>query len=147
MAALNIPIDAKVNPALPQLLYIMDSDGSFIGMQHPNGKVTFFPASDWDEGITATAAGTQASSVPLRYKNSRVTIVVTGGDGVTLPIGQEGMSIIVTNSSAGVIAMNVFPGLGQAINLLATDAALSVAANKTVTFSYSGSKWQTNLTA
>ena len=146
MAGLNIAIDAKINPALPSLFNVVDSDGSVIGYQHPNGKITFLPASDWDDNITAFAGGGQNNAVPLRYKNSRVATVATAADSVILPFGQEGMSIVVVNGAAAN-SMNVFPATGQAINALANDAALAVAANKHVVFSYTGTKWFTNLSA
>lgn len=145
MAGLNIAVDAKVTPTLPQLSFLVDSDGSLIGFEYSNGKRTWFPASDWDDSVTASASSDQAGGTPVRYKNTRVTTVATIGDSVTLPFGQEGMRLAVVNSAAN--SMDVFPATGQIINALSADAALAVAAAARIDLLYSGGRWHSNLSA
>lgn len=145
MAGLNIAVDAKVTPTLPQLSFVVDSDGCLIGFEHSNGKRTWLPASDWDDNITASVSSDQAGGVPIRYKNSRITTVGTIGDSVTLPFGQEGMSLIIVNSGAN--SADIFPATGQIINAGAADAALALAAAARVRLEYTGGRWFSNLSA
>lgn len=91
----------------------------------------YFYASTAD-ALTAFAGGGQASATQLAKAINRVTIVATAGDSVKLPVSAAGMGVVVINASAN--AMDVFPSSGQAINALAADTAISVAANKTIKF-------------
>jgi hypothetical protein len=83
--------------------------------------------------ITAFAGGGQASGVLLTSYINRVTIVATAADSVKLPIAQPGMQITVINAAAAN-SLNVFPGLGDAINAGAANAAFAVVAAKAATF-------------
>lgn len=137
--------DAAPFPGSPWPVY--DNDGYLIGWENQRGgKLTFVPASDWILGLTASVTQTQAGGLALDYKNIEVDTVGTGGDALTLPFGQEGMKMIVRNNAAAN-AMAVFPASGQAINALGNDNSMSIAANKTVYFHYTGGKWATILTA
>lgn len=99
------------------------------------------------DGITAFATGGQASAVKLTTKINRVTTVGTAADSVILPPAKPGMVIKVINAAAAN-AMNVFPFVGDLINALSANTALSVAANKEIDFVCAiAGKWNTNLTA
>ena len=82
-------------------------------------------------GITAFATGGQAGGVPLTKAVNRVTTVGTAADSVKLPPAVPGVSLVVINAAAAN-SMNVFPATGDAVNALSANAALAVAANKTV---------------
>jgi hypothetical protein len=83
--------------------------------------------------ITARAGGGQALATPLTATINRVTTVATAADSVLLPAARAGAFVTVINAAAAN-AMNVFPQTGQVINALAANTALSVVANRTVTF-------------
>lgn len=81
--------------------------------------------------VTASTGSTQATGVPVTAAITRVTTVGTAGDALTLPVAVPGVSLVVINAAAAN-SMDVFPAVGDAINALAANAALAVAANKTV---------------
>ncbi len=83
-------------------------------------------------GLTALAGGAQAGTA-LTAMINRVTTVATAADSVQLPVSVAGMSIVAINAAAAN-AMNVFPATGEVINALAANTAISVAANKSITF-------------
>lgn len=89
-----------------------------------------FQTQSYANGITAFAGGGQGSAVLLSAMINRVTVVATIGDSVKLPIAVPGMQIMVTNAAAN--SMNLFPGVGDAINALGANAAYAVAGGKTV---------------
>lgn len=118
-----------------------------IGYVNRRGVKQWFPAMVPDNAITAFAGGGQASAVQLNYRMSRVTIVASAADSVKMPKAEAGMSMVVINAAAAN-AMNVYPSSGEAINALSADTALSVAANKVITFVCAvNGTWNTNLTA
>lgn len=82
-------------------------------------------------GVTASTGSTQATGVPVTTAITRVTTVAVAGDALTLPPAVPGMSLVVINAAAAN-SMDVFPAVGNSINALSGDAALAVAANKTV---------------
>jgi hypothetical protein len=123
----------KINVALPGLYFLITDQGELAGFHAPNGTITYFPASGCDNALTAFAGGGQANALQLNYRKSRVTTVATAADSVKLPKAKPGMEMTVVNAAA-VNAMNVFPSSGESINALSADTALSVAANKTITF-------------
>ena len=128
---------SKVNPALPSVNLIIDTDGSLIGWQSPNGRITILPASNdfagAEDGITASATQTQDGGVALSYRNYRVSTVTVAADAVTLPQGIPGMRMTIQNA-AGVNSMGVFPALGDKINAVAANGVFAMAALKTAEF-------------
>lgn len=97
--------------------------------------------------LTAAAGGGQANALQLTRESNHVSTVATAADSVKLPVAKPGMWITVQNAAAAN-AMNVFPSSGDAINALAADTAISVAANKVIDFyCTSPGKWGSNLTA
>ena len=82
-------------------------------------------------GVTAAVGSSQATGVAVTAAITRVTTVGTAGDALTLPKAAPGLQLVVINAAAAN-SMDVFPAVGDAINALSADAALAVAANKTV---------------
>ena len=97
----------------------------------PSAKKLFSDLTSAVNGVTAATGSTQATGVRIENAITRVTTVGTAGDSLTLPKAQAGMQCVVINAAAAN-SMDVFPAAGDAINALAADAALAVAANKTV---------------
>jgi len=146
MAGNTIPLNAKVTPVLPNLSFIVDTFGDLIGFQYMNGQITLFPAGACDNGLTAFSGGGQAG-LNLNYRNARVTTVAVAADSVTLPVAIPGMSMTVVNAAAAN-SMNIFPATGDAINALAANTAIALAANKTMQFEcINVGQWHSILTA
>lgn len=97
----------------------------------PELKKLFNVLNTTQNGVTAATGSTQATGVPVTAAVTRVTTVAVAGDSVTLPKAVAGKSLVVINAAAAN-SMDVFPAVGDAINALTADAALAVAANKTV---------------
>lgn len=91
-------------------------------------------AKEYQRRNAAHAGGGQANATPLTTMVNRVTVVATAGDSVALPTLAPGLEITVIDASA--TSMDVYPknGSGDAINLLAANAAYVHAAAKVVTF-------------
>lgn len=97
--------------------------------------------------LTAHAGGGQGSALALARQINRVTTVTTAGDSVLLPVSVAGRMVTVINAAAAN-AMDIFPQSGDAINALSANTALSVAANKVVTFYCAvAGTWNSLLTA
>lgn len=105
----------------------------------------FPPISTQTLAITATAGGTQAAGVQLVSRYNRVSVCATGGDSVVLPPLVTDLMIWVAND--GAAACNVFPFLGQSINVAAVNAAFSVTIGKPCLFVGTPDRWQTVLSA
>lgn len=95
--------------------------------------------------VTAAAGGGQANATPLTKEYNLLTVVAVAADSVVLPtlnFSRVGMRVVVRNNAAN--AANVFPAVGQSINALAADTALSIAADGVTTFvAVSATAWQT----
>ena len=93
------------------------------------------PTTSYLNAITAKAGGGQQTSgiTVLTRAINRITTVATAGDSVTLPASSPGLQITIINAAAAN-SLNVFPSTGDAINLLATNAAYAQAAAKVNTF-------------
>lgn len=97
--------------------------------------------------LTAHAGGGQGSALALTRQINRVTTVGSSGDSVALPAAVAGRVVTVINAAAAN-AMDVFPASGEVINALAANTALSVAADKVVTFYCAvAGTWNSLLTA
>lgn len=126
--------------------WIFAANGDLIGFQTSNGAQQYFPAGKADNAITA-GTNSDNTGLQLNYRISRVTTVATAGDSVVLPAAKAGMSMVVMNNAAAN-AMDVFPTIGESINALSANTALSVAANKSVQFDCAvDGIWTSNLTA
>ena len=77
-------------------------------------------------GITAFAGGGQASATAIANSFNRITVCATLADSVKLPLARPGAQVLIANR--GVASCNVFPQTGEAINALANNTALALAA-------------------
>jgi hypothetical protein len=65
--------------------------------------------------------------------------LVTGADatkGALLPTPYDGMEVIVVNSDAANAILKVYPTTGKAINAIAANGAISMAAKASAIFKY-----------
>lgn len=128
------------------VLYFCATAGSWYTEGLASGFVNGLPTVSATNGITATAGGTQGTSLQLGYVINRVTVVATIGDAVKLPPAAPGLQIVVANAAAN--SMNIFPNTGDAINALAANAAYALAGGKTATlYSAVGGFWHAVLSA
>ena len=81
-------------------------------------------------GTGISAAGTVQGNATVIAKQINVVSTVATGSGVVLPAAVAGMTIYITNTTAN--SLLVYPASGGAINSLATNAALTQAANSTL---------------
>ena len=81
-------------------------------------------------GTGISAAGTVQGNATVIAKQINVVSTVASGAGVVLPSAVAGMTIYITNTSAN--SLLVYPASGGAINSLATNAAITQAANSTL---------------
>lgn len=86
-----------------------------------------YPTTSSENSIIATGSGTQTSSYRITAHISRVTSVVTGADGITLPSALPGKSYVVINSGGN--SMTVFGNGTDTIN--GTAGATGVAQSNT----------------
>jgi hypothetical protein len=82
--------------------------------------------SSYESGVTAHAGGGQANGYAITKTNTRVTTVATAADSLTLPVAKAGGVYRVFNRGAN--SLDVYPATGEAINALAANTALAVAA-------------------
>jgi hypothetical protein len=93
-------------------------------------------------GITAYASGGQANAVALTTRINIIATVASPGDSVKLPVAVVGKVVVVKNIGAN--SVDVFPVSGSAINKLATDNALAIAADTAkYFFATSATLWET----
>lgn len=110
-------------------------------------SVTGYYNSSAANALTAHAGGGQGDALQLAKGINRITTVSTAADSVKLPAAVAGMQVVVINAD-GANAMDCFPASGEVINALSADAALSIAANKTVLFFCAvNGTWNSILTA
>lgn len=97
------------------------------------------------DGISA-AGTTQGTATQLPDTSASHVTTVAANTGVRLPSNSTpGKLVYVHNSGANTL--KIYPATGQQINNLAANAALSVTANKGVTFIYDASRWMASLSA
>lgn len=108
---------------------------------------TGLPTYSSTDNMTATASGTQGTSLLLSTVQNRITTVTTAGDSVKLPIAAPGLNILVANAGGGN-SMGVFPGVGDQINGGGANVVYALASGKTVEFwSASTLNWHALLSA
>lgn len=91
-------------------------------------------------GVTATASGTQATSVQLSNEMTRVTTVATAGDGILLPASVPGLTIYLENAAA--LAMSVFAAGTDTINGNAAATGVTQMAGSMVIYTcYAAGAW------
>lgn len=127
--AASAPV-AQMNGSL--CLFACASIGSWFSNGIGTGYAGAYPTVSYTNGVTAFATGGQASGTLLTTALNRVTTVATANDSVKLPVAVAGMQITVFNAATN--SLNVFPGVGDGINVLGANAAYGLTAGKTVTF-------------
>ena len=107
----------------------------------------FFNLTTTADSLTASTTQTQAGGLLLGAVINRISTVGSASDAVTLPPSVAGAWMIVINAAAAN-AMLIFPAVGDAINAIAANSSLSVAANKTILFyCVTAGRWHSILTA
>jgi|ERR1051325_5257885 len=108
----------------------------FISLVPPSPLVPLLP------NIIAHAGGGQANAVQMNPGMNTIVIAASAGDSVRLPDDVLSQFTVVINRGAN--AVDVFPFLGDSINALAVNTAISVPAGNTVMF-WGGdlTKWNT----
>jgi hypothetical protein len=96
----------------------------------------------FSNNVTAVAGGGQSAIANITATTTRVSTVATANDSLTLPKATGGLRYKVINKGAN--SMNVFPFLGDQINVLGVNTAFALAATKSVDFISTGSgQWDT----
>lgn len=85
------------------------------------------------QSVTATPAGTQATSLLLNAANVRIAVVATAADGVKLPPAKAGMEISILNDDAADAAQ-IFASGSDTINATAGAIGVSLAAGAAAIF-------------
>lgn len=83
------------------------------------------------DNITATAGGTQGSSLLLATVQSRIVTIATTLDSVKLPIAVPGINMLVANAHASN-SLGIWPGVGDNINATGVNAQYVLAPGKSV---------------
>ena len=89
---------------------------------------------DQDDAITAFAGGGQASASLLGFGANVVTVCATIADSVILPPGAAVGGNVIHVKNLGAASCNVFPPVGGAINALADNTAIAIAAGAALFF-------------
>lgn len=87
-----------------------------------------------NDSLTAYAGGGQANATALGLGANVVTTVGTAGDSVKLPAGAVIGGAIIHVKNLGANSLNVFPSTGGAINALADNTAIAIAAGSALFF-------------
>lgn len=95
---------------------------------------TFFNYVATSTGTGLTAAGTTTADAYAITKQHSVFSTVASNTGARLPAATAGTTITIYNRGAN--ALKVYPNTGGAIDLLAANAAYSIAANAKASFTY-----------
>jgi hypothetical protein len=106
----------------------------------PIASPTFTGNVKYSTATNLTAAGTtQATALALTSDYNHIG-TAAASSGVRLPTAVAGMEVLVFNKGAN--AVNVYPATGAAINALAANAALAVAAaGVTIFYAISSTLW------
>lgn len=81
--------------------------------------------------VTATPAGTQATSILINAANVNITVVATAADGIRVPPAKVGMEISIVNSDAADAAQ-IFASGSDTINATAGAIGVSLAAGAAI---------------
>jgi hypothetical protein len=99
-------------------------------MAYDRGPQLFDPGQivSFQNGITATAGGTQAAAFPLTAAFNRIAVCATAADSVGLPRATGGQEITLVNSGAAATQVFAAPGSTDTINGTAGATGISLAA-------------------
>ena len=95
-----------------------------------SGNITTSGYAFVSVGTGIAAAGTVQGNATAISKQINVVSTVASGAGVVLPTAVAGMTIYITNTTAN--SLLVYPASGGVINSLATNVAITQAANSTL---------------
>lgn len=135
----NVTIAAVGNTTMT----ITGTGANIAGTGNITGNLSIGGFTNFSAGAGISAAGTvQANATAITKDNNQVT-VVAAGSGVVLPTAVAGMRIFVRNAQA-TNALLVYPAVGGTINLLAANAAFSLALSTSAVFyAVSATQWYT----
>ena len=91
--------------------------------------IPIFPLNPVLGGITAHAGGGQANATQINIGFNSVSTVATTGDSVKLPDNVLSQTVVVFNGGAN--SLNLFPFLGDSINLQAVNTSIAVPSGST----------------
>ena len=133
----TLPIAFSQALSVDRLAAIADATGTGAEVYAVGATMTSLtlvtPIFTSTNNITASATQTQVGATALTTNLNRVTVVVTPGDAVRLPVSYAGRLIRIKNTSA-TNAISVFPPTGDTINALAANASFSIPAAKSCEF-------------
>lgn len=121
----------------------VDRDGQI----HLNGSVLYADGTGAAVRIktsTVAAAGSIQGDAGALVEGFNLVSAADDTKGVRLPLAGAGMQVIVKSSVSNKI-LKVWPGVGDAINALSVDAAMSLASGPTVALfvAYDATTWYT----
>lgn len=109
-----------------------------------SGQVTFGGPIIASSAVALTATGTTQTDALALTKQKNIVTTTAAGTGVVLPTAIAGMTITVFNRGANTL--NCYPATGAAINALAANAAKTIAAGASETFTASSAtQWYSEL--
>ncbi len=91
------------------------------------------PQYSTEDGITATAGGTQAAGYVLLATLNRITTVASAADSLRLPPSKPGLMVVVVNDAASN-ALQIYGHTTSTINDVATATGISIPAKTTAVF-------------
>lgn len=115
------------------VIYSCTTAGQWFTNGIGTGYAGSFPTVSYVSAATAKAGGGQSPATPITTVLTRIAVVATAADSITLPVAVPGMQVTIANAAA-VNSANVFPNTGDTINSLGANAAFAVAAGKNVSF-------------
>ena len=103
-----------------------------------------------EDGITATASGTQSTAYQLSARLNRIATCATNGDSVKLPPPEVGLEIVVIND--GAANAQVFGHGTDTVDAVATATGVTLTAAKRCTYYCTSitagvGAWQSNMGA
>ena len=94
------------------VIYSCTTAGQWFTNGIGTGYAGSFPTVSYASAVTAKAGGGQSPTTPVTTVLTRIAVVATAADSVTLPVAVPGMQITIANASATNSA-NVFPNTGD----------------------------------
>lgn len=84
-------------------------------------------------GVVAMAGGGQANATQITANINLLSTVAANGDSVKLPAAIAGREIVITNNGSSIAAA-AFPAVGESINQLAANVAVTLPKGQTISF-------------
>lgn len=108
--------------------------GGVEGVRYVEGSgVRILASYQLDDTLTAFAGGGQGSATLLGSSYNEFTVVATAGDSAKLMVGHpKGTKVLVKNNGAN--SMDIFPAVGDQIDTLGLNNAVSLSAGKAILF-------------